>query len=391
MPAACAFSTIVRSVSGAQPSARRALPAVVHHVRPHRRVGVLPVEVRRRDEELEALRVRRRGTDALVHVAAADPLRARGDADLVAPSRRRRSTSRSCGCRGRCRRTAPGGSARTSRLRVDRVPPVVVVVGRDAVPAAVVRLERVVRPAHAGVLVRDHDPLARVAERPDLRVRGPSRRPARLRPASRPRPGAVWIHLEPSFDSIALTSGRAARASTSDRSPWHDHVRRPERLVRDIPRLEQRPDRRLSPRGVPSECPVDVPAASVLISNRVRRAQVGLVLRWMTNEASFPWPCRAGLARRSSRAATGSGPTDQERDTDDRDGERGGDSDSAGHEPSLRDQESKPRQPAAKLLIKVENLSRDSRWNGVPVEKRFEMKPGKRLSIGRMKNNHIAL
>lgn len=29
--------------------------------------------------------------------------------------------------------------------------------------------------------------------------------------------------------------------------------------------------------------------------------------------------------------------------------------------------------------------------NGVPVEKRFEMKPGKRLSIGRTKNNDIAL
>ena len=64
--------------------AGRATPAIVHHVRPQGRVGVLAVQVGGRDEELEALGVGGGRAVALVHVAAADPLRAGGHADLVA-------------------------------------------------------------------------------------------------------------------------------------------------------------------------------------------------------------------------------------------------------------------------------------------------------------------
>jgi hypothetical protein len=64
--------------------ARTAAPAVVHHMRPPRRVRVLAGEVGRSDEELEALGVARRSAGPLIHVPAPDPLGTGGDADLVA-------------------------------------------------------------------------------------------------------------------------------------------------------------------------------------------------------------------------------------------------------------------------------------------------------------------
>ena len=105
------------------------------------------------------LGVRGGGSVPHVHVPTADPLRARRDADLVRPSiETGGSTGRVGPCpwssQGSTRFQATGGAASA----VDRVVPVVVVVGRRAVPASVLGLERVVRPAHTGVLVRDHDP-----------------------------------------------------------------------------------------------------------------------------------------------------------------------------------------------------------------------------------------
>src|SRR6185503_8118414 len=52
---------------------------------------------------------------------------------------------------------------------VDAVVPVEVVVGRGAVPAAVVGLQGLVGPAIARVLSPHHDPLAGEAQGPDLR------------------------------------------------------------------------------------------------------------------------------------------------------------------------------------------------------------------------------
>jgi hypothetical protein len=47
-------------------------------------VRILAVQVSGSDEELEALGVGGRGAVALVHIAAADPLRPGGHSDLVA-------------------------------------------------------------------------------------------------------------------------------------------------------------------------------------------------------------------------------------------------------------------------------------------------------------------
>src|SRR6185436_10210369 len=61
----------------------RTAPAVVHDVRPLRRVRRRAVEPGGREEELEALHVGGGPTVAGVHVAAADPLGGGCDADLV--------------------------------------------------------------------------------------------------------------------------------------------------------------------------------------------------------------------------------------------------------------------------------------------------------------------
>ena len=49
------------------------------------------------------------------------------------------------------------------------VVPVIIVIRRYSVPAAVMRLERVMRPANAGVRAGNNNVLAREPERPDIR------------------------------------------------------------------------------------------------------------------------------------------------------------------------------------------------------------------------------
>jgi hypothetical protein len=109
----------------------------------------------------------------LVHVATTDPLCAWRHPDLVALSI----------IADRC----PGGvravkeivawerriiTARVPCAVVNRVVPVEIVVGVLSVPAAIMRLERVMRPAHPGIGTRNNDVLPGEPERPDLgRVR----------------------------------------------------------------------------------------------------------------------------------------------------------------------------------------------------------------------------
>ena len=52
---------------------------------------------------------------------------------------------------------------------VNGVVPVVIVVGHCSVPAAIVTLKRVMRPANAGISGSDHESLAGKSARPDLR------------------------------------------------------------------------------------------------------------------------------------------------------------------------------------------------------------------------------
>ena len=50
------------------------------------RIGVITGEVGRCDHKLKAFSVSRGGSVALIHITAADPFCARGDADLIAGS-----------------------------------------------------------------------------------------------------------------------------------------------------------------------------------------------------------------------------------------------------------------------------------------------------------------
>ena len=90
----------------------------------------------------------------LIHISAADPFRAGRNADLITGAV---VANRSAGRVGavavivaRRHRVRAAGAA----AGVNRVVPVVVVIGDDAIPAAILGLERVMGPAHAGILVR---------------------------------------------------------------------------------------------------------------------------------------------------------------------------------------------------------------------------------------------
>ena len=112
------------------------------------------------EEPFEALGVARRCAVADIHIAATDELRLRRHADLVAGIIV--ADRRADGVRAVAAVVAGRDGVRPANAAagVNAVVPVVIVVGGGAVPAAVMRLERVVRPADAGVGAADHDALA---------------------------------------------------------------------------------------------------------------------------------------------------------------------------------------------------------------------------------------
>jgi hypothetical protein len=122
------------------------------------------------DEELKALGVARRRAGVAIHIAATDPAGAGRNANLIPVA---------VVARGRAGRvgtvpeivTRRGGviAARIANRIVDRVMPVVIVVGGAAVPTAVMRLQRRMVPLHPGVLHRDDDALPRVSHGPHRR------------------------------------------------------------------------------------------------------------------------------------------------------------------------------------------------------------------------------
>ena len=265
--------------------ARRTTPAVVHHMWSECRVGVLMVEVPRGDEELEALGIGLRPSDVLVHVAAADPLGSGRDADLihagsavVTRRRPRRMGAVAVVVAGHLAVEPAGIGPRWRDVDVNRVPPVVVVVGVDAVPAAVVRLEGVVRPADAGVLVADHDP-------GPVEAQGPHVGRFDLVDARLDRLGRVALSplgSEPVRPSVGLDLAHVGASSQCfDVGPItvrKDDVCHVVRSIRDVSRLEHRADRSLGAGGVPLERSVDVPATGIVL-HPVGPRQIGLIVQ----------------------------------------------------------------------------------------------------------------
>ena len=137
----------------------------------------------RRKKPFHALEVSGRCAVTLVHVTATDPLRSGRHADLVA-----HAVIANCGAYRM--RAMTNVVARKRRIVaawiadavVDGIMPVVIVIGRDSVPAAVVRLQRVMRPALAGISAANRNSLTPEAQRPHIRcVRVSDARLNRLR------------------------------------------------------------------------------------------------------------------------------------------------------------------------------------------------------------------
>ncbi len=112
------------------------------------------------DEPLVALRIGGRCTPALFHVAAADPARAGGHAQVACGRRadhgahRVRAVAVVVARRGRVEAARVAGRG-VGIVSVDGVVPAIVVVGGAAAPAAILRLEGFVLPVVAGVLAAD--------------------------------------------------------------------------------------------------------------------------------------------------------------------------------------------------------------------------------------------
>ena len=187
-----------------------------------------------------------------------------------------------------------------SAAGVDGVPPVVVVIRGASVPAPVVRLERVVRPPHAGVLVCDDDAGPVEAERPDVRrlhlgdagLDGPRARwRRRLEHRNRVEGVVGRVCRQPvrgvvRLDEIDVGACRERVHQAAVDTLRSDDVRYPERLVRDTMGLKEPTERSLGPVGLALESAIDVPPSSVLILHPVGGTDVRL-LREMDHDRAF--------------------------------------------------------------------------------------------------------
>ena len=124
----------------------------------------------RREEKFHALDVSSRCAVANIHVAATNPFCARRHSNLIAGAV---VTDRGADGVGsmeeiiaRKRRIV---AARVADAVVDRVVPVVIVVGVLSVPAAVVRFQCVMRPANTGIRAGNNDVLPGESQGPHLR------------------------------------------------------------------------------------------------------------------------------------------------------------------------------------------------------------------------------
>jgi hypothetical protein len=124
----------------------------------------------RRKEEFHALDVSGRCPVALVHVTATNPLCAGCHANLIT-----RAVIADCSAGGVgsveeiIARLLGIIAAGVANAVVNGIMPVVIMVRVHTVPAAVMRLQRIMCPALASVRARHNNVLAGVTERPDLR------------------------------------------------------------------------------------------------------------------------------------------------------------------------------------------------------------------------------
>ena len=146
------------------------MPSVNGNVRSFKRIALAAAYRVRRKEPFHALEVSGRCAVALIQVTTTDPFREGRHANLVthaviadcSPDRMRAMTV----IVARKRRII---AARISNAVVNGVMPVVVVIGRDSIPAAVLRLQRVVCPTLTSICAANCNSLASEPQRPDIR------------------------------------------------------------------------------------------------------------------------------------------------------------------------------------------------------------------------------
>ena len=146
------------------------MPSVNGDVRSFKRIALAAANRVRRKEPFHALEVSGRCAVALIHVTTSDPFREGRHPNLIthaviancSPDRMRAMTK----VVARKRRII---AARISNAVVNGVMPVVVVIGCDSIPAAVLRLQRVVCPTLTSICAANCNSLASESQRPDIR------------------------------------------------------------------------------------------------------------------------------------------------------------------------------------------------------------------------------
>ncbi len=146
----------------------RALPGIISDVRRFGGVGITAADPRGGQEPLHALDVSGRCAVALIHVAATNPLCTGRHTDLV--TRAVITDHRTGGVRTMSAIIAWERRVRTANATASmyRVVPIVIMIGNHAVPTTVMRLKRVMRPAHACVGTRHHNVLSGKTQCPYL-------------------------------------------------------------------------------------------------------------------------------------------------------------------------------------------------------------------------------
>ena len=165
---------------------------------------------------------------------------------------------------------------------VDGVPPVVIVISDNPVPTTVMGFQRIVRPAHAGVLVADDDALASEAHCPDLwsiyilhapldggGITGCDAK-VRNRRIFDPTSRSVGIHARHIRTGSQCLHQRAVCVS-------NNHVDHPERLISNSSGVEKISNPTLSASGMLSQGVINEPATRILVSHARASADVSLV------------------------------------------------------------------------------------------------------------------
>ncbi len=146
------------------------MPSVNGNVRSFKRVALAAAYRVRRKEPFHALEVSGRCAVALIHVTTSDPFRERCHANLV-------THAVIANCCAHCMRAMTEVIARKRRVIaagisnavVDGVMPVIIVIGCNSIPAAVLRLQRVVCPTLTSICAANGNSLASEPQRPDIR------------------------------------------------------------------------------------------------------------------------------------------------------------------------------------------------------------------------------